>query len=405
MWAALRANRTVRVQQSIQEFRDVRAVMWDRRTQMVNLARHIHGQGDLRFDSIAGSPLLALPGIGEISPVPLDSLDIWLDPGASPVEPVASKKALAILPYRMNGQRFTRYSLALQELAPPTLFFDGSTYEVVSWGLDDSGAPSLSFRIGSYFRSLDSQEAVVHELAANLGKYRGESRVPRLRDLPLRRELVEATLAGSRESLSLAVNCISLIERSDGCWEFILNKRDPVSTATFAGHFMVGPIGVFQPSSQSIGSVRDDFSLWRTVIREYCEEILGYDEADSRTGAHIDYEEDPPFRHLSAAIASGALDAFVLGIGLDPCELSIQLLVALVIHESSAPGLLEGLVTSNPEGILVGHRQSEQGIRLVPLEEHHLSLYVNEKSLSPASEACLRLAWKNRASLLNPLSL
>jgi len=50
----------------------------------------------------------------------------------------------------------------------------------------------------------------------------------------------------------------------------------------------VSPAGEFQPAS-----VRNDFDLWRNIVREYSKELLGTPEHDGTRSKPIDYNAWP----------------------------------------------------------------------------------------------------------------
>ncbi|MEU1891332.1 hypothetical protein [Streptomyces pristinaespiralis] len=49
------------------------------------------------------------------------------------------------------------------------------------------------------------------------------------------------------------------------------------------------PGGMIQPASLSPLAHRRDLSLWRVIMREYNEELLGAPEATGDTGTEVDY--------------------------------------------------------------------------------------------------------------------
>ena len=48
-----------------------------------------------------------------------------------------------------------------------------------------------------------------------------------------------------------------------------------------------------------------DFDLWRNMLREYSEELLGNPEHDGSSGEPIDYEAQEPFRTLNEGRRQG----------------------------------------------------------------------------------------------------
>jgi hypothetical protein len=70
---------------------------------------------------------------------------------------------------------------------------------------------------------------------------------------------------------------------------FLLHWRDPAKVATAAGIYDVIPAGEFQPSSVALWDRRNDFDLWRNVVREYAAEQPEHDGTRSRPIAYDDW--------------------------------------------------------------------------------------------------------------------
>lgn len=56
--------------------------------------------------------------------------------------------------------------------------------------------------------------------------------------------------------------------------------------------------GEFQPASVALWDRRNDFDLWRNIVREYSEELLGTPEHDGTRIKPIDYDTWPLYRDL-----------------------------------------------------------------------------------------------------------
>ena len=68
---------------------------------------------------------------------------------------------------------------------------------------------------------------------------------------------------------------------------FFLLRRDPAKVVTGGGEYCLIPAGEFQPASVSPDSVLSDLDIWRNIVREYSEELLGNrnmtEEVDDRS--------------------------------------------------------------------------------------------------------------------------
>ncbi|WP_141578807.1 hypothetical protein [Actinomadura sp. WMMA1423] len=290
----------------------------------------------------------------------------------------------------------------MEELARPSLFFDGRIYRLTDVNQADLEFPTLMFSDGTYFQAIHWAESVCHELATLPQDLRSRNPRELVKLLPIRSAVSSRLFDAQSRVLSLAINTITLIRRADGKLEFILHKRDNRATATFAGHYMVSPIGIFQPATQSPYSAARDCNLWLNIMREFSEEILGHPEADGSSGVTINYELDSPYVQLERARQNGQLRIHYMGLGMDPMELSPQMLTAMVIDQSVFDDAGWSVVERNTEGLLVGHSKSVFGLQFTRFEEQHINDLVTLNSLSAASQACITLAWRHRESLLAP---
>jgi hypothetical protein len=84
--------------------------------------------------------------------------------------------------------------------------------------------------------------------------------------------------------------------RKTGEATFLLHWRDPAKVATAAGIYGLIPAREFQPSTIATHDRENDFSLWRSMVREYSEELLGEPERDGGSGEVLDYGDWPLYR-------------------------------------------------------------------------------------------------------------
>jgi hypothetical protein len=70
------------------------------------------------------------------------------------------------------------------------------------------------------------------------------------------------------------------------------------------------------------GADQADFDLWRNIMREYSEELLGNPEHDG-DGDPVRYDAEP-FKSLDAARESGLVRVYCLGAALDALTLVMQ---------------------------------------------------------------------------------
>jgi hypothetical protein len=96
----------------------------------------------------------------------------------------------------------------------------------------------------------------------------------------------------------------------------------------------------------------NDFSLWRGLLREYAEELLGADEDHGSELAPIAYAAWPLAKAMTDGLAGGRVRAWRLGLGADPLTFAIDLLGVVVIDAPPYEDLFGAAVATNAEGLV-----------------------------------------------------
>lgn len=349
----------------------------------VQLHRYDLGQAAAQeypdLPKIEGTALLTRPEWLPTEPIPLDAVDLEFTPdrlfaGRTGTDPLTA----AVRPQRPDGSRYPTYSAAMADLAAPAVFENRSTYRLLD--ADLSGPRGrLAFGRGRYFDGADVGEAAAHEYA--LAQLTG-SRTPWRTALGNPCDL-------TRRPANIAIAALTVRhDRATGAATFLLHWRDPAKVGHAGGLFMVVPVGVFQACDDQPGSERNDFSLWRCLVREYSEELLGTSE-DYR---HVDYVTWPFAARLTAALRSGLISADVLGIGVDPLTFATDLLALVVFDAQLFDELFAGLVDTNAEGHLVSSTPSGTGHEGFPYTTDHLQRMAQHPAMQAAGAAALTLA-------------
>jgi len=346
---------------------------------------------------VAGTPLLALPHWIPAAPVPLGQVTLSWRPDAAPgaltgLEPESESAR----PLRQDGTRYPSYAEALGELSRPRLLENRVCYRLLGASAGPPGT-HLTFGAGRYFDMINLCEATAHELAAATldGRVRASRRAPAAR-LPLR-SLIGDPTDFRRRPVMAAVS--ALILRRCGIQDEIRNEpwmilhwRDPSKVATGGGLYQVAPVGMFQPSHDAGWNHANDFSLWRTFVRELSEELLGSGEDYGSDATPIDYGRWPLYAELTAARQSGALRVYWLGLGVDPLTLVADMLAVAVFD---AP-LFDSLIATGARGNDEGHTDG------FPFTAATIDRFTREEAMQPAGAALLRTAWHHRGTLLPP---
>lgn len=373
---------------------------------------------------VAGTPLLAGPGWLPGAPVPLDRVTLTWRPGihrkgtdgtgpeSAAVRPTASGR----------GAPFASYSAALGALARPGLYENRLCYRL----LDAAASPAaahLAFGEGSYFEMINISEAVAHEYAAAVldlpdpagsgfcaAPVHGELPVAisltgnpgAATTLPLRTKIGNPADPRRRPVMTAVTTLTLRADRDAGEASMILLWRDPSQVASGGGLYQVAPAGMFQPSHNAPWNLANDFSLWRAIVRELAEELLGRSEDYGSASRPINYDAWPLYAGLHRARRAGQARVFWLGMGVDPLGLAADQLTVLVLDAPVFDELFGSLVHANEEGRILTR---EPGARLgtpagVGFTADNVKLYSTDRPIVPASAALLRLAWENREMLL-----
>jgi hypothetical protein len=201
----------------------------------------------------------------------------------------------------------------------------------------------------------------------------------------------------ARRPAGLAISTLTLRRLPSGEASFLLHWRDPVRVTHAGGLYQVMPVGIFQPADDHPASVRGDLSLWRGMVREFSEELLGTPEDYTALGTPVGYDRWDFYRRLTSARENGQLRVWCLGLGADPLTLAADILTVAVFDAGLFDAEFAGLVTANAEGrIVTGH-----GTTGFPFTAEVVARFAGgTEPMQAAGAATLQLAWKHRALLL-----
>ena len=341
---------------------------------------------------VDGTPLLAAPEWRLAEPVPLHDIELEFIPrprstavGAGPgpgagLGPALAESVAPLLPERLDGTRYQSYSDALRDLAAPAVFENRRTYRLIE---ADLGKGRLAFTRGRYFDGVDTGEAAAHEYAASRLGARDEPR-----PAGLRAQIADPCDLG-RRPVNLAISTLTLrSEAATGRASFLMHWRDPAKVGHAGGMHQVIPVGVFQPSGGDCWHEREDFSLWRCMLREFDEELRGTPEEYG--AGPVDYDSWPFARHMAAALDRGQIRVWCLGLGVDPLTYAADLLTVAVIDSHVFDELFSLEPRGNAEGSVLAAREFAADV---------IDRTVTGEPVQAAGAAVLRLAWRHREVL------
>ncbi|WP_237774696.1 XRE family transcriptional regulator [Actinosynnema sp. ALI-1.44] len=371
------------VQQSQKDWLEIRRASGVRGRELSELAAWLYDDAD----RAPGGHVLAGPGWLSGEPVELDQVRLVWSGSREPAPEHGPRDH--VLPLTDRGDRYFGYSRAVRDLVRPRLLENRLSYRLLDVSRDDG--LSLTFATTTFFEVFDVKQAVAHEFKAAWARS-GRS-VPDWADLPLRAAIGDP-FDPRNLLMSPGISTLTIRRSRTGDHRFVLHERDGGKVADGGGLCHVMPAGEFQPSSVHPVDIRDDFSLWRNIMREFSEEFLGNPEHDGAASTSIDYTDDEPFRSFGEARANGEFRLWHYGLVLEPLELgAIQLTVA-VVEDSAFDRLFANMVTANDEGHVVG----ANGRVDIPFTGEAIER-LNPR-LSASALTLLRLAWRDRRLLL-----
>jgi hypothetical protein len=220
--------------------------------------------------------------------------------------------------------------------------------------------------------------------------------------LPLRSLIGDPTDLRRRPVMAAVATLVLRADRARCETQMILHWRDPARVATGGGLYQVAPVGMFQPSHDAPWNRANDFSLWRSIVRELSEELLGSGEDYHSDAAPIDYDRWPLYAALADARRAAALRVHWLGLGMDPLTQVVDMLTVAVFDPAVFDVVFAGLVPANAEGHLVTAEDTTGTTLGIPFTAATVERFTTAEPMQPAGSALLRLAWTHRDTLLAP---
>lgn len=383
--------------ESHRSFVDGRTDMGARFGELSEAAADIHVRARPSLERIGTSTLLWEPAMRPPRPVPLRKVTLTWQESPPPPDPALLRAGRRYLPQETRTRRYQRYSSAMGDLARPALFEDRPSFRLLRADWAHADGPSLDFGPGQYFDLIDQNEALAHELA--VATRRKPGRLPFWGQLPMRQLLTDDPLLLGRRKVLPSVGTLTLRRTPDGQASFFLLLRGKGRVATGEGIFGPLPGGMIQPASVSPHAHRRDLSLWRVIMREYNEELLGAPEATGDSGTEVEYGQ-PPYSLLDAALDDGSLRVWCFGMALEPLHLAVCVLTVAVFEAHTFDLVFAEAVEENDEGRVISQRADGAVVGL-PFTEAGIADLPAARLSSPAA-GLLQLALQHQEMLLAP---
>ncbi len=388
-WLSARSSnrlqrRSLSAKESEQRFRGERRLVNELRSKLTDRARAYYAG-----EPIARDPLLASPAWIPSEPLPLDDLQLELREETLGGERLQRlrKTARPLIPGTAASRTI---SGAIEQIEQPPTLDNRLCYRLAAV---EGEAGQLRLVCGTlrYFDFLDVGEALALELARANTKRRART--------PLRDCAGGALDVGARPSL-LTVNALTVWEHEQrGQWQFLMHRRKSSKVPVAGDSLHVLPAGGFQPAADDPARLVKDFSIWRTLQREFDEELLGASEATGRVGTPKSSEAEP-YRTLDELRDDGLCVPWVLGLGLDPLTLAAEVGVVVVFHGPSFSTVFANMVAENEEGSILGFADREGRMEGHPFEPGVVNAFLASQDLHPAARFVLGRAQEHRRQLL-----
>jgi hypothetical protein len=384
------------VKRSQDQWREVRRFLAHSGTDLVSVAGKLYPRDAFIGNSKAFADMNWLMP----EPVELDDLDLTFILDAPPAVITGSEpEARLSLPLHSPGHQYDRYSAAIRYLDKPRLFENRPSYRLVSVTNDSSPRLGLDFSLATYFEKVDVSETLAHEFAAaSLDRTRKHvDPTPTPDDLPFR-TLIGDPFAFDNKPVLPGVVTLT-IRLSPAGATMLLHVRDPGRVAIGGRVQTLLPSGEFQPASIAPSSVTTDLDLWRNMVREYSEELLGLPEHDGSHGVALNYDTWPLYRRLTLARQKRQLRVYFLGLVSNPLSFGTDCLTVAVFDDSVFDSAFPTIRSTNSEGTII--RQNARSTAGISFDEATVRGFLDRGELAPSSAACLTLAWQHREQLLS----
>ena len=385
---------SARVAESQGKFRAERAALNNSRNPLALRAAAVHRRSDPTLRTLGPAGHLTRDDLIFRQPMSVAEVRLnWRDEASGNSSGVL-EAGRGVLPLKSTRSRFLTYSDAMAEVCPPGIFENRLCYRLADVNMT-GGAPVYTFTRASYFEMIDNAEALGHEFHLACAR---ES-TPSWRRMPLRSQFCSDVLSLTERVVAPSIVTLTLIRRRQRPWSFLMHWRDPAEVGTSGNMTHVIPAGMFQPASAGAMAVRRDLDLWRNIMREMAEEMLGIPEASGKAGDSIDYDNTEPYASLQKARARGKISVWCFGIGVDPLTLTVEILTAVVIDENAFNKIFANLVSVNEEGIVIRRDGPVRNTLGIDFTEQSIQEYSAAYNLTPSAGACLQLAWTHRRCL------
>jgi DNA-binding CsgD family transcriptional regulator len=292
-----------------------------------------------------------------------------------------------------DGSRIDRYSDAITAYDHPkesSLWANNLSYRLTQLDRTVNRGFHLMVARMNYFDGHDCWAALEYESLARLAA--GESIAG-----PYRQAMGDPFQLAKR-NVAVGLSVLTVRRDPELGNTFYLHLRGK-EDATLPNMYGALPAGEFQPASKGPGAFERDLSLWKCILREYAEEMLGYPVYVPHGNAP-NYGEE--ILRLNSELGEG-VQPYILDFGLDPVTLKAGFRIACIIDAEVFDVVFPDMVSETPEGEVLSPDQDDpprgKPRRGFPLTENEVTTMLDEDQLTTAVRLLIRETWNHREVL------
>jgi hypothetical protein len=216
------------------------------------------------------------------------------------------------------------------------------TYDLASIEWTEQG-PKFHCKLGTYYHSLSTSECLEPEIMDPYSAwpdYEPHEAWPKLeRRAWLHERVADPVADGTQRSAAIGVSTLTIVRirrpEFDGYKMFISPRSCTVATQRRRYHVI--PSGMFQPfvADEGSDSLRAQFSVRETVLREFVEELYGVEELETGDGCvdHTAIFHRPEARLMSRMLEAGEAQLLYTGVAMNLLALRPEICTLLIIDD------------------------------------------------------------------------
>lgn len=365
------------------KFLETRSFLIDARRLLSSIALEYYKQKEKGF--AYDFPLLIKDGWIPESPIELSKIQLSWRTQKDKITPPILKSFPAEDSYQENIKKFY----------PEVKLENRFAYKLSDIHLSN-GLFDLVFSPSQYFDYFNTCEALSYEFCwILLEKHKKNLPLKNLNfsnmRFPLRDDINIFDFTNRSTVAGINTLLIVLNKNKIGDHYYYFHKRQSKELAEAMNTFHVVPAGTFQPDGFNDNFHGRDFDLFRNILRELAEELLGKDELSNIIKDEKNFMEEYPICEYVSLFKDSNAKVFFLGLGLDPLTTKPEILTCIAIDGSKVGREINLNFKDNYEGEHF----------MVPFTKEGIRKYLQHENTLPAGAACLAIVEKQYESFVN----